>query len=146
MPPRVGTRVVVSTTSSDGSGSGTFRCGTVRFVGETQFQKGVWVGVELDGPFGRHSGVVEGVRYFTAPERHGIFVQPSAVEPMSAAAKLGRGAPPTPPSLSAPVTDERLFVVPAARSFVFDKPNKKWSELATGPTEFYWNNNTGKFC
>ena len=53
--------------------------GTVRYVGTTQFKEGQWVGIEMDGPTGKHDGSVEGVSYFTCPPRHGLFVKPESV-------------------------------------------------------------------
>ena len=47
--PVVGARVKV--TNKEGTG-------TVRFVGETQFKEGQWVGVEMDDPVGKHDGSV----------------------------------------------------------------------------------------
>jgi CAP-Gly domain len=58
--------------------------GTVRFVGTTSFQTGKWVGIELDTPNGKNSGVVQGKRYFECRTNHGVFVRPSQVKPLSA--------------------------------------------------------------
>ena len=45
------------------------RPGVVRFMGETSFASGVWVGVELDTPDGKNNGEVNGVRYFLRAKR-----------------------------------------------------------------------------
>lgn len=95
----VGSRVVVNSELS----------GTIRFVGTTSFQTGKWVGVELDEPLGKNSGVVQGKRYFDCKSNHGVFVRPTNVkliEPASAPASSNRlsqqrrksvVAPPSPP-------------------------------------------------
>lgn len=73
--------------------------GTVRFVGTTSFQTGKWVGIELDAPNGKNSGVVQGKRYFECRANHGVFVRPSQVKPLSAeedtTSQTGRGSPRT---------------------------------------------------
>jgi dynactin complex subunit len=54
--------------------------GVVRFIGETRFADGVWVGVELNTPSGKNNGVVDGVKYFECQDNHGIFIRESALE------------------------------------------------------------------
>lgn len=48
--------------------------GTIKFVGETEFSPGVWVGVELTKARGKHDGQVDGVRYFDTKDNYGVFV------------------------------------------------------------------------
>ncbi|XP_037102409.1 kinesin-like protein KIF13B isoform X2 [Syngnathus acus] len=55
---------------------GSGKAGTVRYVGATHFADGVWVGVELDSPAGKHDGCVGGHRYFRCRPAHGILVRP----------------------------------------------------------------------
>jgi len=47
--------------------------GRLRYIGGVHFVAGQWCGVELDDADGLHDGVVDGVRYFTCREGHGIF-------------------------------------------------------------------------
>ena len=51
--------------------------GVVRWLGETEFAPGFWVGVELDHGPGRNNGTVAGVRYFQCDAQRGLFVRPS---------------------------------------------------------------------
>eukprot|EP00929_Paragymnodinium_shiwhaense_P110542 TRINITY_DN7764_c0_g1_i9.p1 TRINITY_DN7764_c0_g1~~TRINITY_DN7764_c0_g1_i9.p1 ORF type:complete len:235 (-),score=70.81 TRINITY_DN7764_c0_g1_i9:215-919(-) len=67
----LGDRVAVNSTSGV--------LGTIRFLGTTHFAAGEWVGVELDGPGGKNCGEVKGQRYFSCPDKHGVFVRQSAV-------------------------------------------------------------------
>lgn len=41
------------------------KVGTLRYLGPTEFQEGIWAGVELDQPLGKNDGSVQGKRYFT---------------------------------------------------------------------------------
>ncbi|XP_038827251.1 CAP-Gly domain-containing linker protein 1 [Salvelinus namaycush] len=60
---RLGDRVLVGGNKS----------GVVRFMGETEFAKGEWCGVELDEPLGKNDGAVAGSRYFQCLPRYGLF-------------------------------------------------------------------------
>eukprot|EP00937_MAST-01D_sp_MAST-1D-sp2_P000611 g611.t1 len=66
--------------------------GVVKFFGKTKFGAGDWVGVELPGPDGINDGSVNGVHYFAAAPRHGMFVQPSQVKSMASPTKVSRAS------------------------------------------------------
>ena len=64
-------------------------CRTVRYVGDTDFKEGTWIGVELDVPEGKHNGAVAGRQYFNSRRNHGIFVRPEKVRPMMSSGSNG---------------------------------------------------------
>ena len=55
--------------------------GIVRYVGETHFKKGEWVGLELDRPKGKNDGEVRGLRYFSCRPLHGLFTKAENLVP-----------------------------------------------------------------
>uniref|UniRef100_A0A1A8LU20 Dynactin subunit 1 n=1 Tax=Nothobranchius pienaari TaxID=704102 RepID=A0A1A8LU20_9TELE len=70
-PPKLGSVVEVT---------GKGQRGTVAFIGATLFATGKWVGIILDEPKGKNDGAVQGKRYFTCEENHGIFVRSSQIQ------------------------------------------------------------------
>ncbi|XP_069374721.1 dynactin subunit 1 isoform X25 [Paralichthys olivaceus] len=70
-PPKIGSTVEVT---------GKGQRGTVAYIGATLFASGKWVGVILDEPKGKNDGTVQGKRYFTCEENHGIFVRQSQLQ------------------------------------------------------------------
>uniref|UniRef100_A0A673CSK4 Dynactin subunit 1 n=1 Tax=Sphaeramia orbicularis TaxID=375764 RepID=A0A673CSK4_9TELE len=70
-PPKIGSTVEVT---------GKGQRGTVAYIGATLFASGKWVGVILDEPKGKNDGTVQGKRYFTCEENHGIFVRQSQIQ------------------------------------------------------------------
>lgn len=90
-PPPQSTSSGSSRMSSDGGGRpvkigslveviGKGQRGTVAYIGNTLFASGKWVGVILDEAKGKNDGTVQGKRYFTCEENHGIFVRQSQVK------------------------------------------------------------------
>jgi len=53
--------------------------GKVGFAGETEFAPGNWVGVILDGPYGKNDGSVKDKQYFNCAPQHGLFVRPQNI-------------------------------------------------------------------
>ncbi|XP_054900171.1 kinesin-like protein KIF13B isoform X3 [Poeciliopsis prolifica] len=58
---------------------GTNKSGTVRYVGPTDFAKGIWVGVELEVPAGKNDGSVGGKHYFHCNPGYGVLVRPDRI-------------------------------------------------------------------
>lgn len=56
--------------------------GIVRFMGQTQFAPGIWVGIELNEPLGKNNGSINGVEYFKCanPGNYGLFASPAIVK------------------------------------------------------------------
>lgn len=52
---------------------GGVKSGRLRYIGGVHFVAGQWCGIELDDADGLHDGTVDGVRYFTCLDGHGIF-------------------------------------------------------------------------
>ena len=51
----------------------------MRYIGQTDFAPGIWLGVELRTPKGKNDGCVAGKRYFNCKAGHGLIVRPSRV-------------------------------------------------------------------
>uniref|UniRef100_A0A669PC50 CAP-Gly domain containing linker protein 1 n=1 Tax=Phasianus colchicus TaxID=9054 RepID=A0A669PC50_PHACC len=92
---KIGDRVLVGGT----------KAGVVRFLGETDFAKGEWCGVELDEPLGKNDGAVAGTRYFQCQPKYGLFA------PVHKVTKIG--FPSTTPA-KAKTTVRKVVATPAA--------------------------------
>eukprot|EP01084_Bolivina_argentea_P312904 541776_1 len=57
-----------------------FGFGIIQFLGCVHFAQGLFVGVELDEPNGKHDGSYHGKRYFTTKDKHGVLVKQHRVE------------------------------------------------------------------
>jgi len=72
LPPwvEIGVPVLVLSTKGDSPEKG-----YIRYVGETEFAQGTWVGVQLDNMKGKNNGTVQGTSYFSCKPKHGVFVR-----------------------------------------------------------------------
>mmetsp|Transcript_2088 Transcript_2088/g.4126 ORF Transcript_2088/g.4126 Transcript_2088/m.4126 type:complete len:705 (-) Transcript_2088:69-2183(-) len=70
--PAVGAHVVVKPRDQELSG-------VVRYTGNASFADGIFIGVELSEARGKHDGSVHGVKYFSCPDGHGVFVRPQHI-------------------------------------------------------------------
>ncbi|CZT04313.1 probable DYNACTIN (150 KDA DYNEIN-ASSOCIATED POLYPEPTIDE) ro-3 [Rhynchosporium agropyri] len=95
------------------------RTGIVRYVGQTEFAEGDWVGVELDSLDGKNDGSVQGQRYFDCEPSRGMFLRPAAavvLQQAQAPATKANGSaavkkPSRPSSVGGPGLGRRLSTV-----------------------------------
>lgn len=53
--------------------------GVIRFIGNTAFARGTWVGVELNTAVGKNNGTIKGKIYFRCNPKKGIFVRTKSI-------------------------------------------------------------------
>ncbi|KAM4052766.1 dynactin subunit 1-like isoform 2-T2 [Anomaloglossus baeobatrachus] len=112
-PLKVGSRVEVI---------GKGHRGTVAFVGATLFATGKWVGVILDDAKGKNDGTVQGRKYFTCEENHGIFVRQSQIQVVDDGADTT--SPETPEPAATKVLKREVADIPKASKLRGLKPKK----------------------
>ncbi|KAK6493431.1 dynactin subunit 1-like isoform X9 [Huso huso] len=131
--------------SSDGSGKpikvgsrveviGKGYRGTVAYIGATLFATGKWVGVILDDAKGKNDGTVQGKRYFTCEENHGIFVRQSQIQLVDDGADTT--SPETPEPLASKYPKRELLETPKSSklSLVVQQPTRPPSSAASSGT------------
>ncbi|KAG0275319.1 hypothetical protein BGZ95_008925 [Linnemannia exigua] len=106
--------------------------GYVRYVGQTSFATGRWVGVELDLPRGKNGGVVEGRRYFDCRALHGVFVRPPQARIVVEGVPT-TGAQPEPAgrTVSRPTSISSRSQLPGSRTGVPTRPSSVRTSVAS---------------
>ncbi|XP_059364597.1 dynactin subunit 1a isoform X2 [Carassius carassius] len=99
--------------------------GTVAYIGATLFASGKWVGVILDEPKGKNDGTVQGKRYFTCEENHGIFVRQSQIQLMDEGGSSAT-SPETPDSGVAKLLKKEVQETPKAVKQPPMRRSTKW--------------------
>ncbi|RXN01610.1 Dynactin subunit 1 [Acipenser ruthenus] len=129
--------------SSDGSGKpikvgsrveviGKGYRGTVAYIGATLFATGKWVGVILDDAKGKNDGTVQGKRYFTCEENHGIFVRQSQIQLVDDGADTT--SPETPEPLASKYPKRELLETPKSSKLPMRPPSSAASSGTAGPS------------
>ncbi|XP_014109316.1 PREDICTED: CAP-Gly domain-containing linker protein 1 isoform X2 [Pseudopodoces humilis] len=114
---KIGDRVLVGGT----------KAGVVRFLGETDFAKGEWCGVELDEPLGKNDGAVAGTRYFQCQPKYGLFA------PVHKVTKIG--FPSTTPAKAKPAVRKVLPTPTALKRSPSASSLSSLSSVASSLTE-----------
>ncbi|CAN9502001.1 unnamed protein product [Ophioblennius macclurei] len=96
--------------------------GTVAYIGTTLFASGKWVGVILDEAKGKNDGTVQGKRYFTCEESHGIFVRQSQIQLVDDGADTT--SPETPEPGTGKVLKREILETPKSNKLRGVKPKK----------------------
>ncbi|XP_029972219.1 dynactin subunit 1 isoform X6 [Salarias fasciatus] len=96
--------------------------GTVAYIGTTLFASGKWVGVILDEAKGKNDGTVQGKRYFTCEENHGIFVRQSQIQLVDDGADTT--SPETPEPGTGKVLKREILETPKSNKLRGVKPKK----------------------
>ncbi|KAI9913537.1 hypothetical protein PsorP6_005562 [Peronosclerospora sorghi] len=95
---------------------GAGKSGIVRFVGETDFASGEWVGLELERPEGKNNGELNGRVYFTCEPNHGLFVKKSMVRSVLPSSSSKAPASRTLSGMSSRVSGISGSSIPTSRS------------------------------
>uniref|UniRef100_A0A8C8S830 Dynactin subunit 1 n=1 Tax=Pelusios castaneus TaxID=367368 RepID=A0A8C8S830_9SAUR len=106
--------------------------GTVAYVGATLFATGKWVGVILDEAKGKNDGTVQGRKYFTCEENHGIFVRQSQIQVFEDGADTT--SPETPESSASKVPKRDSLEAAKASKLPTRTPSSAASSGTPGPS------------
>ncbi|XP_051504539.1 dynactin subunit 1-like isoform X3 [Myxocyprinus asiaticus] len=103
--------------------------GTVAYIGNTLFASGKWVGVILEEPKGKNDGTVQGKRYFTCQDNHGIFVRQSQIQLVEDGADTT--SPDTPEAAISKVPKREIIEGPKSNKVRGTKPKKMMRQTPT---------------
>ncbi|XP_038584891.1 dynactin subunit 1 isoform X4 [Micropterus salmoides] len=106
--------------------------GTVAYIGNTLFASGKWVGVILDEAKGKNDGTVQGKRYFTCEENHGIFVRQSQIQLVDDGADTT--SPETPEPGTGKVPKREILETPKSTKLRGVKPKKTTARRPKQPS------------